>query len=80
MPRCRIRGRNPFRVITTFGRRGCRATLKMSEEGLWKYQESLIALMRALGLGREYWKELDFARRMSKNFASPYAIEIVEIP
>jgi len=58
----------------------CRATLDMSDEGLWKYQESLIAVMAALGLGRDYSKELGNARRMSKKFASPYAIEIVETP
>ena len=54
--------------------------MDMKEEAHWKYQESLIALMRALGLGHDYGKELDFARRISKKFASPYAIEIVEIP
>ena len=58
----------------------CRATLDMSDDGLWKYQESLIALMGALGLGRDYSRELDFAERMSRKFASPYTITIVEVP
>ena len=58
----------------------CRATLNMDAEGLWKYQESIMALMAALGLGRDYGKELGFARRMSEKFASPYSIEIVEMP
>jgi len=58
----------------------CRATLNMSDEGLWKYQESLITLMGALGLGRDHWNELNFARRMSKKFASPYTIDIIEVP
>ena len=56
----------------------CRATLNMSTDQLWKYQESIIALMGALGLGCDHARELDFARRMSKKFASPYAIDIVE--
>jgi len=58
----------------------CRATLNMSTEALWKYQESIIALMGALGLGRDYIRELDFARRMSKKFASPYTIDIIQVP
>jgi hypothetical protein len=58
----------------------CRVTLNMSEVGLWKYKESISALMEALGLGRRHANELDFARRMSKKFASPYTIEIIEIP
>jgi len=58
----------------------CRATLNMSPEALWKYQESLIALMGALGLGRDYARELDFARRMSKKFASPYTVNVIEVP
>jgi hypothetical protein len=58
----------------------CRATLNMSTDGLWKYQESLIALMAALGLGRDYVRQLDFARRMSKKFASPYTINVIEVP
>ena len=58
----------------------CRATLDMSSEGLWKYQESLIALMGALGLGRDYIRELDFARRMSKKFASPHTVRVIEAP
>jgi len=57
----------------------CRATLNMGTEALWKYHESIIALMGALGLGCDHARELDFARRMSKKFASPYAIDIVEI-
>ena len=58
----------------------CRATLDMSDEGLWKYQESIIALMGALGLGRGYSRELDFAERMSRKLASPYTITIAEVP
>ena len=58
----------------------CRATFDMNGEGLWRYQESLIALMGALGLGREYAQELDFATRMSKKFASPYTIDVIEVP
>jgi len=58
----------------------CRATLNMNTEALWKYQESLIAVMAALGLGRDYARELDFARRMSKKFASPYTINIIKVP
>ena len=58
----------------------CRATLDMSDMNLWKYQESLITLMGALGLGRDHWNELNFARRMSKKFASPYTIDIIEVP
>jgi len=57
----------------------CRATLDMSDDGLWKYQESLIALMGALGLGRDYSRELDFAQRMSRKFASPYTINVIEV-
>jgi hypothetical protein len=52
----------------------------MGAEQLWKYQESLITLMGALGLGRDYRKELDFARRISRKFASPYTIDVIEIP
>ena len=58
----------------------CRATLNMSTDQLWKYQESIIALMGALGLGRDYRKELGQARRVSKRLASPYAVDIIEIP
>jgi hypothetical protein len=58
----------------------CRATLNMTPEELWKYQESIMALMGALGLGRDYGKELGFARRMSKKFVSPYTIGIIESP
>jgi len=58
----------------------CRATLNMSTDQLWNYQESIIALMGALGLGRDYQKELGQARRVSKRLASPYAIDIVEVP
>ena len=52
----------------------------MSTDQLWKYQESIIALMGALGLGRDYQKELGQARRVSKKLASPYTIDIFEIP
>jgi hypothetical protein len=54
----------------------CRAPLDMSSEGLWKYQQSLLALMAALGFGGNYTRELDFARRMSAKFASPYTIDV----
>ena len=58
----------------------CRAALNVSSTAqLWKYQESILALMGALGLGRDYTRELDFARRMSKKFASPYRIAVIEI-
>jgi len=57
----------------------CRATLNMGDEGLWKYQESIRALMAALGLRRDYARELDFARRMSEKFASPYTIDVIEV-
>jgi len=58
----------------------CHATLNVSTDQLWKYQESIIALMGALGLGRDYQKELGQARRVSKKLASPYTIDIFEIP
>ncbi len=58
----------------------CRATLNMSTDQLWKYQESIIALMGVLGLGRDYQRELGQARRVSKQLASPYTINIFEIP
>jgi len=51
----------------------------MNPEQLWKYRESIIALMGALGLGRDYRRELGLAQRLSRKFVSPYAIEIVEI-
>ena len=35
--------------------------MDVREEAHWKYQESIIALMGAVGLGRDYLKELDFA-------------------
>ena len=57
----------------------CGATLDMSAENLWKYQESLMTLMGAIGLGRDYRRELDFAKRISKKVASPYTIDIIEI-
>jgi len=57
----------------------CRADLDMSDEGLWKYQESILALMGALGLRRAYVRELDFAERMSQKFASPYTISVIEV-
>ena len=59
---------------------GCRAALNVSADDLWKYQESLMALMEAIGLGRNYKKELDTARRVSEKLASPYTIEVLEIP
>jgi len=52
----------------------------MSTDQLWKYQESIIALMGVLGLGRDYQRELGQARRVSKQLASPYTINIFEIP
>jgi len=52
----------------------------MNTVALWKYQESLLTLMGALGPNRAYLKELDFARRMSKKFGSPYTINIIEVP
>jgi hypothetical protein len=58
----------------------CRATLNMTGDKLWEYQETIIALMGVLGLGREYGKELGHARRMSKKLASPYTIAIIEVP
>jgi len=58
----------------------CGATLDtMSVENLWKHQESLITLMGAIGLGRDYRRELAFAMRISKKVASPYSIDVVEI-
>jgi hypothetical protein len=57
----------------------CHATLNMGAEELWKYQESIIALLEALGLERDYGKELGFARRMSEKFRSPFTIDIIEI-
>jgi hypothetical protein len=58
----------------------CHATLNINEMQLWKYKESIIALMETLGLRRDYVKQLNFAKRMSKKFLSPYTIDIVEIP
>jgi hypothetical protein len=58
----------------------CRATLNMNGDQLWKYQESIIALMGILGLGRDCRKELGNARSVSKKLASPYTVDIVEIP
>jgi len=58
----------------------CRAALNMSSDELWRYQDSIIALMGALGLGRDCRKELGQARRVSKTLASPYAVDIIEIP
>ena len=55
-------------------------TLNIGTEALWKYQESLIALMGALGLGRNYVRELDFARRMSEKFVCPYTVSVIEVP
>ena len=59
---------------------GCRAILNMSTDQLGQYQESIIALMGALGLGRDYGKELGQARRVSKRLSSPYAVDIIEVP
>ena len=57
----------------------CGATLDtISVENLWKHQESLITLMGVIGLGRDYRRELDFARRISRKVASPYTIDVVE--
>ena len=57
----------------------CRATLDMSDMNLWKYQESLLTLMATLGLGCDHWKELDFARRISKKVAASYTVGMSEI-
>jgi hypothetical protein len=54
--------------------------MHMSPEHLGKYQESIMALMGTLGLGRDYGKELGDARTLSRKFASPYTIDIIEIP
>jgi len=58
----------------------CGAALNISADELWKYQESLMALMEALGLKRDYKKELGNAKRVSEKLASPYTIEVVEVP
>jgi len=58
----------------------CRATPNMAQEDLWEYQESIIALMAAMGLGRNFVKELGNARNVSRKLASPYTIDIVETP
>jgi hypothetical protein len=52
----------------------------MSLEELSEYQESIVALMAALGLGHAYEKELDKARKVSKKLEAPYSIDIIEIP
>jgi len=38
-----------------------------------------MALMETLGLGRDYGRQLDFARRMSKKVGAPYVISIIWI-
>jgi len=58
----------------------CRATLSMAQEELWEYQESIAALMAAMGLGRDYARELGNARSVSIKLSSPYTIDIVEVP
>ncbi|HXW62350.1 MAG TPA: hypothetical protein VEJ45_07115 [Candidatus Acidoferrales bacterium] len=58
----------------------CRATPNLSADQLWEYQDSLIALMAALGLGRSYEKELNDARKISRRLAYPFSIDVVEIP
>jgi len=58
----------------------CRATLNMAQEELWEYQESIMALMAAMGLGRNFAKELGNARSVYMKLASPYTIDIVEVP
>ncbi|HXW62352.1 MAG TPA: hypothetical protein VEJ45_07125 [Candidatus Acidoferrales bacterium] len=62
------------------GNQRCGATLNINQEELWEYQESLMALMAAIGLGRDFGKELVIARSVSMKLASPYAIDIIEIP
>jgi hypothetical protein len=57
----------------------CRAPLNMNPEDLWEYQESIVALMATVGLGRDYEKELVKAKKVSKKLASPYTIDIIEI-
>jgi hypothetical protein len=59
---------------------GCRSTLNMDAEQLWNYRENIMALMEALGLGRGYRKQLANAKSVSKKLASPYTIDIMEIP
>jgi len=58
----------------------CHAMPNLSADELWKYQESLVSLMAAMGLGRDYQTELSAVRRVSRQLASSYTIEIVEIP
>jgi hypothetical protein len=76
----------PYKLNTIYDLRSqcvnerCRATLNMNTDQLWKYQESLITLMGVLGLGRDYRRELDIVRRISKKFVSPYTIDVIEIP
>jgi hypothetical protein len=57
----------------------CRAVphMQMSDEELWEYQESLIALMAAIGLSRDYEPELSAAQRISRRLASFHRVEIV---
>jgi len=52
----------------------------MAQEELWEYQESIAALMAAMGLGRDYARELGTARSVSIKLSSPYTIDIVEVP
>jgi hypothetical protein len=52
----------------------------LNAEELWKHQESLIAVMAALGLGRDYERELRMARRILRRLGSSYRIDIVESP
>ena len=58
----------------------CHAALSMAQEELWEYQESIAALMEAMGLGRDYARELGNARSVSIRLSSPYTIDIVEVP
>jgi len=58
----------------------CRITLSMAQEELWEYQESIAALMAAMGLGRDYTRELGNARSVSIRLSSPYTIDIIEVP
>jgi len=55
----------------------CRAVPNVCAEDLWKYQESLIAPMAALGLSRDYEPELNAAQRISRRLASFHRIEVV---
>jgi hypothetical protein len=52
----------------------------MNQEELWEYQQSLMALMAAIGLGHDFGKELGNARSASMKLASPYTIDVIDMP